>query len=244
MITSRSKLTDYCLRQLGAPVLQINVAPEQIVDRLDDALQKFWDFHGDGEQVRYLMYQISEKDVTNEYIELDENITAVVRLFPLTSAYNSGNLQFQSYISDLMNYQTTTAVGVHGYVISQMHLSMLQDMFAPEKRIRYNRYTNTLRIDDSWEEMRVGSFIVFECYSTVDPLEYNNAYNDPWLKAYATALIKRQWGQNLLKYQGVVLPSGIVLDGRAIYEDARADIEKLEQELYNIYQLPPDFCVG
>lgn len=243
MIRSRQDLADYALRQLGAPVLQINVADEQLDDRIDDAIQKFCDFHGDGAQIKYIAYKIKEKDVINKFIEVDDEVTSVLRVFPLNQA-SPKNLQYQAYISDLLAQVQRPTDGLHGYVISSMYLSMVQELFSWEKRIRFNRYTRQLSIDDDWNDIFVDSYIMIECYVNIDPKETATAYNDPWLKAYTTALIKKNWGQNLSKYAGVTLPSGIVLDGRAILDDANQEIQKLEDDLYNTYSLPLDFFIG
>ena len=61
--TSRSELINYCKRKLGAPVLEINVADEQIEDCVDDAIQLFQERHFDGVSQMYLKYQITQDDI-------------------------------------------------------------------------------------------------------------------------------------------------------------------------------------
>ncbi len=61
--TSRQGLIDYCLRRLGAPVLEINVDDDQIDDLVDDALQYFQERHFDGVERMYLKYKITQDDI-------------------------------------------------------------------------------------------------------------------------------------------------------------------------------------
>ena len=243
MINSRKALTDYCLRQLGSPVLQINVAPEQLEDRLDDAFQKFWDFHGDGAQRQFVAYVITAEDLERKYIEISDYISSVMRVMPLNESHYT-NLQYTAYISDLIDAVRSNFYTLHEYVIRQMYYNMVDDMFNYEKPIRHNRYSNVLNIDMNWDLLYEGKIIVIDCYMITAPADAPSVYNDAWLKAYTTALFKKQWAQNLIKYQGFQLPSGIVLDGRSMFEDAKAEIEKLESDLYSIWQYPPDMFVG
>ena len=61
--STREELSQYCLRQLGAPVLEINLADEQIDDLIDDALQYFYERHFDGAERDYIKYQITQADI-------------------------------------------------------------------------------------------------------------------------------------------------------------------------------------
>lgn len=246
MITSRKALGEYCLRQLGAPVIQINVAGEQINDRLNDGIQKFNEFHGSGSERRFVAFTLNERMLSDRFIEVDEGVLSVLRILPLNSLYSVGvNIQMQATMTEILDLIRQPVNGLSSYVINMQYISMLTDMFNSSKPTRYNRYTNRIEIDTSWSaNLKEGDVVIAEVYMAVDPGEFIQAFNDPWLKAYCTALIKKQWGQNMLKYQGFQLPSGVVLDGRAIYEDAIRDIERLEEELYNTYSLPADFFVG
>lgn len=244
MITSRKSLGEYCLRQLGAPVIQINVAPEQVNDRLDDAIQKFNEFHGSGSERKFLSIELTENDVSQKYVEVGEDVLSVLRILPLSSSHTS-NLQIQAYITDILDMVRSPRGNLSSYVINMQYVSMLSELFNTSKPIRYNRYTNRINIDTNWGvSIGVGSVLIAEVYTALDTSEFITSFNDPWLKSYATALIKKQWGQNMMKYQGFQLPSGVVLDGRSIYEDALREIEKLEDDLYNTYSLPVDFFLG
>ena len=241
-LTNRRDFINYCLRQLGAPVIDINVAEEQVDDRIDDALQKFWEFHADGLQKQFIVYILTEEDVSLKNIPITDNILSVLRILPANSQSTSG-VDYQAFMTDIINLQTTSS-GIGGYVIAQSYLSLLNQYFNYEKPISFNRYTNTLRIDADWTNLDVGDPVVIECYAIIDPEEHMRTWNDMWLKQYATALIKKQWGQNLIKYEGFQLPSGTTLNGRQFYDDATAEIEKLETELRDVWELPLDFFTG
>lgn len=241
-LTNRRDFINYCLRQLGAPVIDINVAEEQVDDRIDDALQKFWEFHADGLQKQYVVYILTEDDVRLKNVPITDNIISVLRILPAISQTSTG-IDYQAFMTDILNLQTSSG-GVGGYILAQSYLSLLNQFFNYEKPISFNRNTNTLRIDADWNNLDVGDPIVIECYAITDPEEHIKTWNDIWLKQYATALIKKQWGQNLIKYEGFQLPSGTTLNGRQFYDDAIADIEKLETELRDVWELPVDFFTG
>lgn len=246
MIASRQDLAEYCLRQLGSPVLQINVASDQVNDRIADAIQKFQEFHGSGSERKFILFTITENDITRKYLEVDEDVLSVLRILPLNSLFSAGsNLQIQSTMTDILDLVRQPTGNLSSYVINMQYISMMSDIFNSSKPIRYNKYTNRIDIDTNWiTQISVGDVIAAEVYAAIDPEEFIASFNDQWLKAYSTALIKKQWGQNMLKYQGFQLPSGVVLDGRSIYEDAVNEIQQLEDDLYNTYSLPVDFFLG
>ena len=98
-------------------------------------------------------------------------------------------------------------------------------------------------VDDEDRENE-GDFIVAEVYSVIDPSTHTSVFNDMFVKEYTTALIKQQWGTNLIKFDGMQLPGGVVLNGRQIYDDATGEIERLRENLRLEQELPPDFFVG
>ena len=241
-LTNRADFTNYCLRQLGAPVIDINVAQEQVNDRIDDALQKFWEFHADGYQKQFIVYMITENDIKLGNVPISDNVISVLRILPHDNQSTTG-VDYQAFLTDILNLQSSS-FGIGGYVITQSYLSLLNSFFNFETPISFNRNTNVLRLDTDWTHFKAGDPIVIECYTTINPEEHIKTWNDIWLKQYATALIKKQWGQNLIKYEGFQLPSGTTLNGRQFYDDALTEIEKLEEELRSVWELPLDFFVG
>lgn len=246
-VNSRETLIDYCLRKLGAPVLEINVDPDQVEDRIDDALQKFKDYHSDGSSRVYLKHQITQQDITNGYITLNDAILYVVRVLPLNSENSSINMfdaRYQMYLNDMygLNFMGNMAQ----YFQTQQYISLIDmTMDGSAEIVEFNRHLNQLHLQIDWaNDVKIGQFIVVECYRLVDPDTYTDVYNDGFLKKYATALIKQQWGANLIKFEGMQLPGGITLNGRQIFEDAMNEIDKIEEEMQLKYELPPMFIVG
>lgn len=242
--TNREQFKDWCLRQLGHPVIQINVDDDQVDDRIDEALQYFQDFHFDGVERWYLKHQITEEDKNNGYIPITDNIIGVTRMWPVSTtnaAMNMFDLRYQLRLHDLYDFTSTSYVN---FVLTQQHIRTLDMMFAGEPLIRFNRHTNKLYLDMGWSKLEVGEYIIIEGFIIVDPNSYANVWNDRMLKRYATALIKRQWGNNMGKFSGMQLPGGITMNGQQIYEQAVAEIAEIEQLIRSSYEEPPMMQIG
>tara|TARA_Y100000813_G_scaffold193034_1_gene171850 strand:+ start:21 stop:776 length:756 start_codon:yes stop_codon:yes gene_type:complete len=247
--TSRATLIDYCKRRLGEPVLEINVDEDQVEDRVDEALQYYQEFHSDATIRTYLKHLITADDVTNEYITVASNVLFVSKMFPLTSSFqNSRNffdIKYQMMlndIADLMNFAGDLAY----YEQMQQYLSLLDMKLNGHPQVQFSRKQNRLYIfgDFADNDIKAGDYIVAEIYSIVDPETHTSVYNDMFLKEYTTALIKQQWGMNLIKFEGMQLPGGVVLNGRQIYDDATSEIATLRENLRLEHEFPPDFFVG
>ncbi len=243
--TSRFEFKEWCLRKLGKPVIEINVDDDQVNDRVDEALRYFWDYHFDGTEKLYYKHQITSVDISNQYITLPENIIGAVRIFPIgdptISSSDIFNIRYQIALNDLY---TLTSVSMVPYVMLMEHLALIQQVLVGEQPIRYNRHLNRLNIDMDWGKVKEGEYLLVEAYSVVDPDVYTDAWGDRWLQQYATAKIKLQWGSNLTKFSGMQLPGGIQFNGDKIYEDAKAEIEKLEDEMISSYSLPVSDMIG
>lgn len=243
--TTREQLKDWCLRQLGFPVIEINIDDDQIDDRIDEALQYFQNFHFDGVERVYLKHQITADDVTNKYIPLTDSIIGVIRIFPYSASNTTVNMfdyQYQIRLNDLYMLTSTSMVN---YVLMQQHLRMLDMLLNGEAPIRFNRHTNRLYIDWDWAtDAVVGQWVIVEAYAILNPDTYTDVYNDRMLKKYATALIKRQWGNHLKKYGGMQLPGGITMNGQQIYDEAIAEIKEIEDYIRDTYEQPPMFIMG
>ena len=243
--TSRQGLMDYCLRRLGHPVIEINVDEDQIEDRIDDAFQFYREYHYDAVERVYLKYQITSDDMTNKYIPLNDNIVGVDRILPFSNrstGINIFDVRYQILINDLYSLMSTDLI-YYSQVKTQVEL--INQLLVGVKPVRFNRHMNRLYIDMDWEaDVDVGSFIIVECFRILDPDTYTDVYNDRFLKRYATALIKRQWGENMKKFQGVQLPGGVLLNGQQIFDEALQEIQTLEEEMQSRFELPPDMFVG
>jgi len=234
-VNTREGLVDYCLRSLGAPVISIDVDPDQVEDRIDEAIEYFRQYHFDGIEKIYMKHVITEEDVANKYITVPDAVYGITRVFPVASGTSTSksmfDLQYQLRLNDLYDL-TSTSIIYFTQVMS--HLALLDMTLNGHPIYRFNRLNNKLYIEASWEnEMRPGNFILAEVYRALDPADVPKLYNDIWLKHYATALIKKQWGSNMAKFDGMQLPGGITVDGKGMYQEAVAEIKDLEEEMIN-----------
>lgn len=237
-ITSRSQFIEYCMRQLGAPVIQINVALEQAEDRVDDALSMFYDYHVDGSERAYVVHTITQDDLDNKYILLDENVLVVTGIMKSdvgTGGYNlTNNIQMKAYFSDMISNATSGGVG--NFVMTKSYLNTFNNIMGGTfEIIEHNYYKRELSIFFDWSKLEVGHTVGYECWIAND---IDEVYNDYWLKQYATALIKKQWGMNLIKVDGMTLPGGGVIKGSEILSQANTEISELEERMRDEFAYP------
>jgi hypothetical protein len=248
---SREDLKTYCFRKLGFPVIELNLDPDQVDDRIDEAISLWNQFHFDAVRKIYMKHQVTSTDITNKYLPVDSFVIGITRIFTLsteqvnsaaTSSFNMFDINYQIRLNEL--YDFTSADYVY-FELANQHIRTLEMLFLGEVPIRYNQYENRLWLDVDWGgKVQVGSYIIAECWATLDPNVSTTFWNDNWLKRYSTALIKRQWGENLKKFQGVQLPGGIMLNGQQIWNEADAQCTALESELRDMYEMPAQFEVG
>jgi len=236
---SRDQLKEHCLRRLGKPVVDINVDDEQVEDRIDEALLYYRDYHFDGTERVYLKQQVTDEDKTNGYFTLDNSIIGVTSVFDIGDAIQSSNLfniRYQIHLNDLFDFSSTTYVP---YVTAMRHVEQLEEIFVGKKPIRFNRHINRLHIDMDWDEdVKTGNFVIIDAYKITDPDVYSDVWADRWLLTYTSALIKRQWGENLKKFEGLQMPGGLTFNGQKIWEESTEEIRRLEEEMINSYSLP------
>ena len=269
-ITSRETLKQYALRALGKPVIEINVEDDQVEDRIDEALQYFAQYHYDGVERMYLKYQVTADDVTRarsdetlstvtdtadstvtasfkegkNYIPMPSNVMSVVQIFPFTdkAALNLFDVRYQLRLNDLYDFSSTSIIH---YDMTLRHLDMLDHILVGERPLRFNQHKNRLYIDMDWKnDIDAGDFIIIECYRKLDGSTFTDVFDDIFLKKYLIQLIKRQWGQNLSKFQGVAMLGGVQLNGEQIYTQAQEEINKLEEQIQLSYELPPNYMMG
>ena len=276
---SRSQLKDYCLRQLGAPVLEINVADEQVDDIIDDAIQYFHERHFDGVLRTYLKYQITQDDIdrgkgpgesgvlgittttatstidgasmqfdweeNSNYLQVPPSVIGIDKVFHFdgSQSMSSGmfSIKYQLFLNDIYFWG---AMEMLTYNMTRTYLSDLEFALTTQKQFRFNQRMDRLYLDISWGEVTPGDYLVIDCFRTLDPNDYARVWNDSFLKKYTTALLKKQWGQNLIKFQGVKLPGGVELNGREIYEDGVKELEIIREMMSNTYELPPLDMIG
>jgi len=265
-ISSRDQLIEYAMRKLGAPVVEINVDYQQAEDRLDEALDFFTERHFDGVERCYFKYAITDTDRTNGYVTTTDigpvdgptgggpsgkDIVSVVRVLRFDQGtVNMFDVRYQWALNDVFGINTGNAFGggsepLASYDTFRRYTSLIQDFFSPDKSIRFSKVTNKLHIDMDWSERTTsGQFICVEAYAALDPNVYTKIFNDRMVKKYFTALLKKQWGMNMLKYDGIQLPGGVSLKGGEIYQQAEQEVERLEEEIRLQYELPIDFMTG
>jgi hypothetical protein len=245
---SRQELSEYCLRALGAPIIEINVTSEQIDDRIDDAIQLYQTWAENGVIRVFYKHQITADDITNKYITLPGFITGVIRVLN----FNTGspgigspfNIQYQLRLNDMFDLGSTTLLY---YTQAMQHLDMIDLLLNGSPQFRFNRVMDRLFLDTTWGssgKIQEGMWVIVECYQAVDPDEFVAFWNEPWFKKYVKQLIKRQWGENLKKFQGVALVGGVQINGQTMFDEADQQIALLEQELKDVWQSPALPMVG
>ena len=315
---SKTTFIDYCLRALGAPVIEINVDDDQVDDRVNEALQFYQTYHSDAIEKVYLKHKVTNStltlsasvasnftvgeiitggtsgataivktatgtkitynvlkdfskvfasegitgtdsgatatisavtkgDMENGYVTIPELVTDVLSVMPIKDAVSSTNMfdiKYQMHLNDI--YSLGFLGSLTEYVMTQQWLSLL-DMVIDDgkKSLSFDKHKDQLRIDMDWNvEVEVDDYILIECYRVIDPDSFTEVYNDYFLKRYATALIKRQWGTNLLKFEGMVMPGGVTFNGRQLFDDANEELLKLEEECRLNWEQPVDFYTG
>ena len=313
--TTRQEFKDYCLRQLGFPVIDINVDDDQVDDRIDEALQYFRDYHFDGIEKIYMRYKLTQADIDRHWIYVPSAVIGITSVWPFddsNSTVNMFDLRYQLRLHDLYDF---TSVSYVPYEITMQHIRTIELLFTGTPQFRYNRHLGKLYIDLDWVRfVKEDSWIVVECYRQLEPdlitldgtanvssssnnvvgtgtyfykdfvvgdelvinnearrivnidsdvsINVSNAYsmtsnnntivktglssvwNDRFLKRYGTALIKRQWGNNLKKFAGIQMPGGVSLNGQQIYDEADAEIKMIEEDMQVLNVLPPEILIG
>ena len=275
--SSRQGLIDYAKRQLGFPVLEINVADEQFQDLLDDAIQIYQERHYDGIVRMYLKYKITQEDIdrgqarggdkdvgittttgtstvgltttfnfeeNQNYLQMPASVIGVNQIFKIRSdtVYDGlFNIRYQLFLNDLYAFGS---VDLLQYSMVQTYLEDISFLLNPNMRYRFNIRQDRLYIDTDFDVLNVNDFFVIDCFRILDPDDFTRVYNDPFLKRYFTALCKKQWGQNLIKFQGVQLPGGIQLNGRQIYDDGVRELDEIRAKMATDYEMPPLDMIG
>ena len=264
--STKATLKEYCLRALGKPVIDINVDDEQVDDRIDEAVQYFCQYHTDGVERMYLKYEVTADDITrmttdtsesvteggvtttwkqgNKFLIVPDSVISVVNIFPLSdrSNLNIFDVKYQLRLNDLYDFSSTSIVH---YEMTMRHLDFLDHILVGEKPMRFNHLSNKLFIDMDWSrDISVGEYLIMEVFRKLNPDDNTDMYDDIYLKRYTTALIKRQWGQNLSKFNGTAMLGGVTLNGPELFSTAIAEQQKLEEEIRLNYEEPAHMQQG
>jgi len=271
--SSRSQLKEYCLRKLGKPVVEVNVDDDQIEDLIDDTIQLYNERVYDGVERVYLKYKITQEDIDNGskrnltttqsdtnagdtptsktlnfeegrgYLTVPDHVIGIQGVMPIANTYvnNMFGFRYQFFLNDFYNFY---AYDILNLEMTMQYIQTLEFLLEGQKPIRYNKLQNKLYLDIDWNRVTANDYIVIDCYRALDPDTFTKLYNERFVKEYLTALIKKQWGQNLIKFTGIKMPGGVEFNGRQIYDDAIADLEKLQEKMFSTYELPPLDFVG
>ena len=264
--TTKATFKEYCLRALGKPVIDINVDDDQVDDRIDEAVQYFAQYHVDGVERMYLKYLVTDADITRMTTDTSESVTdssvtttwkradnflvvpssviSVVNVFPLSdrASMNIFDVKYQLRLNDLYDFSSTSIVH---YEMTMRHLDFLDHILVGEKPMRFNHLSNRLFIDMDWSrDITAGEYLIIEVFRKLDPDTYTDIYDDIYLKRYATALIKKQWGQNLSKFSGTAMLGGVTLNGPELFSTAIQEQRQLEDEIRLNYEEPPHIQQG
>ena len=269
--TTKATLKSYCLRALGFGVIDINVSDDQADDRLDEALQFFAQYHYDGIEKMYLKHLITSDEVTRaradaettatdtadssitatwkegkNFIPIPSAVVSVVQVFPFTdtgAGSNMFDIRYQLRLNDLFDFSSTSVIQ---YQMTMDNIDLLEHILVGETPIRFNQHQNRLYIDMDWENDVTADvdYLLIECYRKLDPTTYTDIYDDIYLKRYATTLIKKQWGANLSKFNGVTMLGGVTMNGEQLYTQALEEQNKLEEEIQLAFELPINYMIG
>ena len=280
---TRQGLIDYGLRKLGAPVLEINVADEQIEDCLDDTIIFYQDRHMDGVEKMYLKHKITKDftdtiqatsapgretstgittttspsvniqgigtttfsfEETQNFIQIPDAVIGIEKVWKVDSraiASNMFNVTYQLFLNEIYYFSSMELLS---YTQTKRYLEDIDFILHPDKQIRFNRRQNRLYIDSDYSSMKEDDYLIIECYRTIDPNDFTKVYNDPFLKKYFTALLKKQWGSNMMKFRGVKMPGGVELNGREIYDEGVKELDVLDEKMSSTYELPVMDMIG
>lgn len=242
---NKEELKEFCLRQLGYPVIQINVDDVQVDDAVELAFEYWNEFHFNGTERTYVKHQVTSQDKSNRYITVSDSLIGATRVFKIGQnkmAMNMFDLRYQLRLNDLWDLSSTSYVN---YSLTMQHLATLDLIFTGETPIRFNQLTDKLYIDWDWEnDVAEAEWIVVEGFIITDPNTYTQVWNDRMLKKLATSYVKKQWGTNMSKFDKMQLPGGVTMRGVDIYNEAVKEIADTEQEIRNTYEAPPGFLVG
>jgi hypothetical protein len=269
--STKATLKSYCLRALGYGVIDINVSDDQADDRLDEALQYFAQYHYDGIEKMYLKHLITSDEVTRarsdasttatdtadssitatwkegkNFIPIPNSVVSVVQVFPFTDTGGGSNMfdiRYQLRLNDLFDFSSTSVIQ---YEMTMQNLDFLEHILVGETPIRFNQHQNRLYIDMDWENDITADvdYMIIECYRKLDPTTYTDIYDDIYLKRYTTTLLKKQWGANLSKFNGVTMLGGVTMNGETLYTQALEEQNKLEEEIQLAFELPINYMVG
>jgi hypothetical protein len=239
---SKAEFKAYIFRRLGWPVIQVNVENEQAMDRIDDALAFYRDYHYLGSEKSLYIHTITQEDIDTGKIHLPETIMTVSNILPPVGYFDSSWMsdRYQYLRDEFYNMNHNVSYTLIPYYVAMTRLADINFLFNTTPSIRFSKITNTVEIYGAAGQqiMVLGNKIIFETEAFLDPNQYASIWQDRWLKRYATALMKRQWAENLKLYSNIPLLNGVTLDAQTMYSEAIDEIDKLEEKLISTGNFP------
>jgi hypothetical protein len=244
-VNSREELKMFALRALGYPLVEIDITDEAANDKIDEALEFFAEYYFDGVDRAFYKHQVTQQDIDNRYILIPPNIWGVTAIFPFSNSANVQpnifDLEYQLRQNDLRDITSTSLIY---YQQVMNHLALIDQTLTVQRQFRFNRNSDKLYIDMNWiNRVTVGSYLLIDCYSVLDPDENPKMWNNRLLKKYLIALFKMQWSMAYSKFDNIQLPGGVSVDGKGMYADAKAEVDDIEQDIIN-NGAPINFLVG
>jgi len=271
--STRREFTEYCLRKLGAPVLEINVDDDQVDDLIDDAVQFYQEYHFDGIEKMYLKHKLTAQDLErfrasnentigpndtpppvttdgweerNNFLQVPDHVIGISQVWGLSSSTIRGSLfsiEYRMFMDDLYSFGS---VDLLNYYMVKQYLETMDMVINSGSLVgfRFNKRQDRLYIDVDPTFLTEDNYLIIECHRALDPETWSQVWNDSFLKKYAPSLIKRQWGQNMIKFNNIQLPGGVTMNGRQLYEDGNTEVLALEEKMMTHYQLPPLDMIG
>lgn len=237
---TRQSFADLCIRRLGGGVINIDIDDLQLDDRIDEALNYYYEYHHSGSEKVYLSHQLTANDISNKYVTVSDDIISVTNIFDIGSAFGAQSLFSLSYQFAQSDFISATLSGgsIVPYWMAMSHVELIQQVLVGKQPIRYNRNNNRLKIDMDWNRVVEGQYIVMEGYQILDAEDHPDVWKDRWLLMYTCALIKRQWASNVGKFANMPLAGGQTFNGDRLWEQAQKEIDQLEAEMISSYSIP------
>jgi hypothetical protein len=233
MIQNRADLKNYCLRELGWPLIEIDITDEAADDRIDEAIAFMREYYYDGSDRMFYRHEVTADDIANKYITVPSYIWGVNAIFPIgTSSANIFSYEYQFRSSDMMRNLSSSNLVYYTQVME--YFSMVETILNVKTQFRYNRNTDKIYLDTNWDQrIQVGTWLMFDCYAAIDPEVNTKFWNNRAFKEYVTILFKMQWSRAYSKYDNIQLPGGVTISGQKLYTEAKEERKAFEEDIIN-----------
>lgn len=245
--TNREEFAEHILTRCGHPVVKVNVSQGQIDIVIDQAINKFQEYYTHGTTDEYFAHQISQDDIDNGWIPIEEGVNAIEELIPFGNTWNTTDftsMAWQYSASVIMD------VSVNRYYLDLVDFTMIQQQLyntasvlgAFNQPFRYNKFSHQLILDF---KHNVGDCVIVHQHKRLDFEDEANksVWGELWFQEYAAALLKMQWGNNLMKFGGN-LSGEVTVNGESIFNEGKEAVEKLEEDLIESHQFPAFFVMA